>query len=119
MPAPNNAIPWVVGLVFLSLFLFFATANWMIVWAALFRKKHSSWVPLVGGLFGVAAFRFLPFARLHSYWWLPLILGYGCLAGPHMFCFWTLPRLGHFFSFCASRGSLRVPLEKRAISEHS
>lgn len=81
MPAPDNAIPWPVGLVFLSLFLFVATANWMIVWAAIFRKKHSSWVPLVGGLFGSAAFWLLPIARLHSYRSLPLLPDYGSLPG--------------------------------------
>jgi Na+-driven multidrug efflux pump len=55
--------------------------NWMTVWAAIFRGKHSSWVPLVGGLFGVLGVRLLPIARLHSYWGLPLILDYGSLPG--------------------------------------
>jgi uncharacterized membrane protein YuzA (DUF378 family) len=81
MHAPDNTIQWAVSSVFLALFVFVATLNWMTVWAAIFRGKHSSWVPLVGGLFGVAGVWLLPIAHSHFYWWLPLILDWGCLPG--------------------------------------
>ena len=81
MPAPNNLLSWVPSLLFLAIFLFLATMNWMTVWAAIFRRKHSSWVPLFGGVFGALGFRFLPIARLHSWWWLVFILDYGCFPG--------------------------------------
>jgi hypothetical protein len=81
MPALNNLTSCVPSLLFFAIFGFVATLNWMTVWAAIFRGKHSSWVPLVGGLFGVLGVRFLPITRLRSYWWLPLILDYGSLPG--------------------------------------
>jgi len=79
--ALNNTIPWIASLLFLAILLFLAAMSWMTVWAAIFRGKHSPWVPLVGGLAGVAGLSLLPFARPHFYWWLPLILDGGCVPG--------------------------------------
>jgi hypothetical protein len=77
----NNTILWVESLLFLACFVFAANLDWMTVWAAIFRGKHSSWIPLVGGLFGVAGVWLLPIAGSHFYWWLPLILDWGSLPG--------------------------------------
>src|SRR6267378_4360897 len=79
MPAPNNTGFWVVCGVCLTIFVYVSTLNWMMVWAAIFRGKHSSWIPLVGSFFGVLGLKYIPIVRLHSWCWLPLILDWGCL----------------------------------------
>jgi hypothetical protein len=45
------------------------------------RRRAPSWIPLLGGLLGVAALRTLPIQGLRDYWWLPLFLDWGSIPG--------------------------------------
>lgn len=76
-----SAVRWVAGSFCLVFFLYVASLNWAVVWQGIVKRKHSSWVPLVGGLVGVAGLFIVPLDRLHSYWWVPLILDWGCVPG--------------------------------------
>jgi hypothetical protein len=45
------------------------------------RERTSSWIPIVGGLCGVAAALIVPFPLAKQFWWLPLLLDWGSLPG--------------------------------------
>ena len=44
------------------------------LYLGIFLKKHSSMIPLIGGITGALAIRFSNFEFLHEWWWLALIL---------------------------------------------
>jgi len=50
--------------------------HWIYPWLA--RKKGSSPLPLIGGLFCYLAMRIFPIAGVRSWAWLPWILDPGC-----------------------------------------
>jgi hypothetical protein len=58
------------------------TLNWSVfAQGYLLRRKTSSWIPLIGGVAGVATFLVLPIDDIHKYWWLPLLADWGCIPG--------------------------------------
>lgn len=60
------------------------------IYAQVVRQKYSSWIPLVGGIAGMIGCLIFPHGHLRSYWWLPLILDYGCMVGmTHTLVFYT------------------------------
>lgn len=59
--------------------VFFVIVNWMIVYNAYVKNKHSSWVPLLGGLFVAIGLSALPYESIQNYLWVPFIIDYGCL----------------------------------------
>ena len=76
-----NYIRWTAGALLLGAFAYVAVLNWTGVWRDIARRKHSSWVPLLGGLLGVGGFLTVPLERAHSWWWIPLVLDWGCVPG--------------------------------------
>jgi hypothetical protein len=44
-------------------------------------RKHVSWVPLCGGICGCVSLLLLPIAQIKPFWWVPLVVDYGCLLG--------------------------------------
>ena len=65
-----------------TLFLFVFVGNWSIpirYW--LTKKKQPSWIPLLGGLFGVIALLIVPIDGARAFWWVPLVLDFGCAPG--------------------------------------
>ena len=68
---------WALGAVLALVFLFVAVGNAWTAMRFLIERKHSSAVPLIGGLCGVAACYLLPVPVVREWWWLPLLLDYG------------------------------------------
>ena len=71
-----------IGAVILGiLFVWVFVMNWWIIVHCMRTKKHISWVPLLGGLFGVAALLIVPIDGARTFWWLPLIVDFGSAPG--------------------------------------
>lgn len=78
----NSLARWCLGAILFLLFLWIAFFNDAILWQELIRKKKTaSWVPVFGGALGAVSFLIFPVPRLARWFWLPLILDYGCLPG--------------------------------------
>lgn len=45
------------------------------------RAKNESWVPILGGTLGVLALLIAPWPRLRDYWFIPLLIDWGCVPG--------------------------------------
>ena len=73
----NTTISLVLFAIFIALFL----SNWFTVVNYLINKKHSSWIPLIGGIAGSASLLVYQNPNLHIYWWIPLVIDWGCLPG--------------------------------------
>lgn len=71
----------IVGLLLILLGGFVTTMNWGTVFQWLWRKKHSSWIPVVGGALAAAGAAIVPYAPLNAVWWAPLFLDWGCIPG--------------------------------------
>lgn len=54
---------------------------WAVVSFCAMRRKASSWVPLLGGLFGAIACYLSPFPVANRYYWLPFVLDWGSIPG--------------------------------------
>jgi hypothetical protein len=72
---------WLLSVALLLVGGFVIIMNWTIVFYALFKKKYSSWAPLVGGVLAAVGLAILPMAGVAKYWYVPLIIDYGCLPG--------------------------------------
>jgi hypothetical protein len=81
-------VKWVCAVVLGLAFLLLATANaWAV--ASYFRsKRHVSAVPVIGGICGSLALVIVPIDGQRVWWWLPLVLDYGCV--PMLFSFFVL-----------------------------
>lgn len=53
--------------------------NWRLVYARSRGKSQSSWIPLVGG--GLIAIGLAIDPRTRAWWWLPLLIDWGCAPG--------------------------------------
>jgi hypothetical protein len=64
-------------------------SNWYCVVLAIVKRRHSSWVPVLGGGVGCLGCYLSPCEFLHTSWWLPLLLDWGCVPGLtySLFCF--------------------------------
>ena len=71
----------IFSLLILALGLFFIFANWSIFYNNYFTKnQHSSWVPLLGGLFTAVGAGNSPLNdHVEAWWWVPFVVDYGCL----------------------------------------
>jgi hypothetical protein len=61
---------WVLSVVLLLVGGFVIIMNWVIIYYALVKKKHSSWVPLVGGVFAAVGLAILPITGVAKYWYV-------------------------------------------------
>lgn len=69
------------GIALIVVGLFFIVMNWAVVLQWLLRRKHSSWVPLFGGLLAAIGTVVLPYPYFRSFWWVPLVIDWGSLPG--------------------------------------
>jgi hypothetical protein len=53
--------------------------NWRLVYSRSRGKGKGSWIPLAGG--GLMAIGLAVRAQTSSWWWLPLLLDWGCAPG--------------------------------------
>jgi hypothetical protein len=44
-------------------------------------RRHSSWIPILGGACGTGAILLAPIDGLHWWWWVPLLVDWGCVPG--------------------------------------
>ncbi len=72
---------WALAAVLLLVGGYVIIMNWAIVFHWLVKKKHSSWAPLVGGVLAAVGLANLPVEAVAKYWYVPLIIDYGCLPG--------------------------------------
>lgn len=76
-----------IGLQWVAVGLFAVISVWMIVmnvaifWNNFHGKRYVSWVPAVGGMFGMLALLEMPFAGSHRWWWVPLVIDPGSAPG--------------------------------------
>jgi len=54
--------------------------NYLCLAAAVFHHKHSSMIPLLGGLFLAIALLACPLHSVQAYVWVPFVIDLGCLA---------------------------------------
>ena len=77
-----NIVKWILVVVLLSCFFWIAIMNGTIFWQSHIKKEQtSSWIPLIGGLFGLCALIIMPVENVIYWCWLPLLLDWGCLPG--------------------------------------
>jgi hypothetical protein len=75
-------IRWSISSILFLLFVWLAFLNATVFWQRHIQKRKApSWIPLLGGLFGVAALLALPMPIANQFWWIPLLLDWGSLPG--------------------------------------
>lgn len=71
-----------IGIVLAAFGTWIAIANLRVAWRLWILRQHApSWTPLLGGGCIAAGLAAQQNAVLASYWWVPLIVEYGCLPG--------------------------------------
>jgi hypothetical protein len=72
---------WVLSSILALSSAYIIVLNW-VVFARKINGRHAgSWTPLIGGGLGAVALAVSPVEALRGYWWIPLILDWGCLPG--------------------------------------
>jgi H+/Cl- antiporter ClcA len=72
---------WAISLILICVGGYVVVMNWFVVFQWMFAKKHSSWIPLVGGVIAALGVGLIPNTEARSYWWIPLILDWGSVPG--------------------------------------
>jgi len=78
-----HSFNWSQLLLALLLLLIFIVAAAMNARAAIFSRKgkNISLVPFIGGTAGTISFLIMPFSMFRRFWWVPLVLDWGCIPG--------------------------------------
>jgi len=71
----KNILSFTLGLFGLSLI----SANWYILTVLVAKKKHSSFIPLLGGLFLSISIAIMPDSRYHWLCWFAFVIDFGSL----------------------------------------
>ena len=89
----TDMLRWAGGGLLFIVFLWLAAMNGSIFWQNYIkREKAPSWVPLVGGVFGTLSLLLLPIDSVKPWWWVPLIVDFGCVPGIVHTLIWGLIR---------------------------
>ena len=72
-------LQWLCGVGCLVVGVFLTTMNWLTVYAWLAHRKHSSWIPVLGGMLIAAGIALIPVSKVRPYCWLGLLIDWGCL----------------------------------------
>lgn len=82
---------WILGGVFSVLALWVIALNWSVVIRRfILRAQTGSWIPLLGGICGIAALLVLPVDMFNRYWWIPALVDWGSVPGfIHAIVFFT------------------------------
>ena len=84
---------WVVGSILIVIFVLIAAGNASIWFTReVLKKRAASWVPLVGGIIGILGIYTIPLPEARRWWYMPLILDYGCLPGLAHTALWHAAR---------------------------
>ncbi len=76
-----SALQAIGGGVLILLGGFIMTMNWGVVVQWLWKNKHSSWIPVVGGTLAAVGAAIVPLSSVNALWWVPLVIDWGCLPG--------------------------------------
>lgn len=83
----------VLSIAVLLLSLTLILGNWVIFWRVYVSKKlKASWIPLVGGVLGAVGLILLPVRQASGYWWVPLLVDFGCAPGFLYALWWHVMR---------------------------
>ena len=86
---------WFKLVIVAALFLFFAWIAFLNVvnfGQGIRGKKTGSSIPLIGGISGAIALSITPWPEANRWWWLPLLLDYGCVPLLTFTAVWILSR---------------------------
>jgi hypothetical protein len=72
-------LTWLCTFVLLVIALLAMTANATTLVRYLLKGRKASVLPLIGGLAGAATLRAAPVRGVGAWWWVPLIVDYGCV----------------------------------------
>jgi|SRR5436190_23018024 len=77
----SDIFRWALAIVFGLFGWWLIILNFAVVYVWLVRRKHHSWIPLVGGLFALVGMAFCPVPLIHRLAWIPLVVDTGyCLS---------------------------------------
>lgn len=76
-----HVLMWLLSTCCFAFGLPFVFMNWHTVFAWIVLGKHSSWVPGLGGIFVGIGIATLPLPAVRPYWWICLLLDWGCAPG--------------------------------------
>jgi hypothetical protein len=82
--------PWLLPALLGAISLWLSGMNWYALIRQTFSRRSPSWIPLVGGLLGIAAIWVAPGNRLDRFLWIPLFVDAGCLPGFASTLFWHI-----------------------------
>ena len=92
-------VRWGVGVILLCITGYIIICNWGIVIAwHLTRKPQASWLPLLGGIFGMLGLLIIPDVRFSFWWWLPPLVDWGTIPGIAYTLWWIVingPKAGN------------------------
>lgn len=70
---------WILSLIPLLIGAYLVVMNWIIAYQGIFRQKHASSVPILGGLMLAVGLATLPTETPFRFWWLPFLIDWGCV----------------------------------------
>ncbi len=75
-------VKWIIAFVCFVPALWLSGINWYIFWTIFVRKKEApSRTPLLGGGLGVIGVMIMPVRESITWFWVPLVLDWGCFPG--------------------------------------
>jgi hypothetical protein len=77
-----DALRWAAALILVALSMLITFNNWRIpIGFLLWRTRNRSWTPILGGGVGCLGILCVPNESVQSYWWVPLLVDWGCIPG--------------------------------------
>jgi len=71
----------ITGCILICIGSFVIVMNWCALASWYLRRKHVSWIPLVGGAFAAIGMALLPLPAIRAFWWIPFLIDWGSLPG--------------------------------------
>lgn len=97
----NETSKWIISIGTLLLGAWVIILNWLMFYQNfIIRKKYSSFVPLVGGIFMLIGLYNIPVQSVSKWYWLPLFIDFGSIP----LLAWTLVSFIHLKVKSQSKG---------------
>ncbi len=81
---------WFISILLLVVGGWGVVCNWVIVVRGLLGYKSGSWVPLIPGALTALGLWLLPVDAVARWWWVPLLVDWGCVPGFVHLALWLL-----------------------------
>jgi hypothetical protein len=98
----TGLVQWLVAVPLLILSVLTIVGNVTTVIQRVSAERHGksgpSWIPFVGGIAGALGLLMLPIKGVSGYWWIPLLVDWGCVPGfthtaiYYVVCYWRKRR---------------------------